>query len=81
MKPLNAGKDIDKNNEILMRKKTLLQYFKSYIDNHQKPPTKHYLSKRNKNFVQLLSIPDISAELQTADNDYIALSISKDDDF
>lgn len=75
-KPLEAKKDIDKENKILMLIKDLLKKVEIYIDNHLNPCRKK-IGIGKGNFVQPLSISEMLAELQIADdNDYGTFFIS-----
>ena len=73
---MTLEKILTKKNEILMRRKNLQKKVKNYIHNHLNPVKKNTDSTKG-NFVQPLSIPEILAELQIADDYYRALPISK----
>lgn len=78
-KSLETGKNIVKENESLMWRMIWLIKINSNIDNHLNRVKNKIVDLR---FVQPLSIPEILAELQIADDCYYrALSISKDDGF
>ena len=78
-KSLETGKNIEKENESLMWTMIWLIKINSNIDNQLNHVKNKIVDLR---FVQPLSIPEILAELQIADDYYYrALSISKDDGF
>ena len=63
-----------------MWRNTLLKKVQKYICNHLNPVKVYTIDPRIGKFVQLLSIPEILAELKILDDDYCkSLSLSKDD--
>lgn len=80
-KPLAAGKHVDEKNEILVWNKTLLKKVKSYIDNPLNYAKVNINDSKKEYVVQPLSIPENLVQLQTKNDFYRALFISKDDDF
>ena len=80
-KPLDSKFSVDKKQEVLTWRNTLIRQAKSCIDNNVNPAKVNVMNWAKDNFTQPLSIKEFLRELKVSkDNYYRVLSISNDED-